>query len=116
MKRKAIWECPECKSQTHFKGLCRECTEYDDNGTPTKPVNRIRLNHTRKEKQTHARTKQDFVNQRRPHPSKKQLDAIKDALNAQSRNLVDGTNDGEDLPTIHETISAIEKQFEGEEE
>jgi len=116
MKRKAIWECPECKSQTHFKGLCRECTEYDDNGTPVKPIHRVRVNHTRKEKQTHARTKQDFVNERRPYPSKKQLDAIKNALNSQSRNLVDGTHDGSDLPTIHETISGIEEQFEGEEE
>ena len=116
MKRKAVWECPECKSQTHFKGLCRECTEYDDNGTPVKPVNRVRMNYTRKEHQHQRKTKQDFTNQRRPHPSKKQLDAIKDALNAQSRNLVNGLNDGSDLPTIHETISAIEKEFEGEEE
>ena len=118
MKQNVIWECPECKSQTRFKGLCRDCTEYDENGTPVKPVHRVRLNHTRTERHTHTRTKQDFVNQRRPHPSRKQLEAIKDALNAQSRNLVDGTQDTKDIPPMHETISAVEKQFEngGEEE
>jgi len=116
MAKLASWECPQCKATTHYKGLCRECTEYDDNGSPVKPVHRVLLNHTKKERQTRSRTTQDFVNQRRPHPSKKQLDAIKNALNAQSRNLIDGTHDGSDLPTIHETIVGIEEHFEGEEE
>ncbi len=39
-----IWKCLECKSQTHHKGLCRECTEYDGEGKIVNPIRRVRVN------------------------------------------------------------------------
>ena len=66
------WSCPQCDEETHFKGLCRQCTEYDADGIPIKPVHRVRLNH---------------VNARRKNPSKKQLKALQESLNAHSRPL-----------------------------
>jgi len=84
MSQNVIWECPACNEQTRFKGLCRECTEYED-GKPVKPVHRIRLNHNPSQKHTHKRTRSDYLNQRRPHPSKKQLDAMKEMLNSASK-------------------------------
>ena len=79
------WACPECEQETHFKGLCRDCTEYDDGGNPVKPIHRVRLNHAPTERHPHIRTKDDFLNSRRPQPSKKQLEKIKDMLNSQSK-------------------------------
>ena len=80
------WACPECEAETHFRGLCRECTEYDSEGTPVKPIHRVRLNHTPTEHHDfHKPTKKDFVNARRRNPTKKQLDQIKEIMNAQSK-------------------------------
>jgi len=78
-----MWGCPTCNEQTRFKGLCRECTEYE-NGVPIKAVHRIRLNHSHTQQQNHKKTKSDYINQRRPQPSKKQLDAMKEILNSAS--------------------------------
>ena len=105
---KIRWACPECDEERHFKGLCRECTEYDDEGTPIKPVNRVRLNHTPTEHHHQSKpTKEDFVNQRRPHPSKKQLDRIKDAFNATSHVCgPDCTHDHEaDFQSVGEALA-----------
>ena len=86
-KARIRWACPECDEETHFKGLCRECTEYDADGIPIKPVHRVRLNHN-PTNSTHRRlTKSDYVNARRKNPSKKQLKALQESLNAHSRPL-----------------------------
>jgi hypothetical protein len=40
-----MWKCMECESQTRFKGLCRECTIYDeDTGDIITPIQRVRIN------------------------------------------------------------------------
>ena len=81
------WACPECEAETHFKGLCRECTEYDDAGNPVKPVHRVRLNHTPTTPNQYRKNKADFVNSRRKKPTNKQIEAMKEHLNAQSQAL-----------------------------
>tara|TARA_B100000214_G_scaffold324720_1_gene261861 strand:- start:1485 stop:1919 length:435 start_codon:yes stop_codon:yes gene_type:complete len=87
MAKMIRWSCPECDEETHFKGLCRQCTEYDADGIPIKPVHRVRLNHTPTEHHFQKRTKADYVNARRKNPSKKQLEKIKEVMNAQSQML-----------------------------
>ena len=89
-----LWSCPQCDEQTRFRGLCRECTVYDADGNPTKPVHRVRLNHNPSEgSNNRVKTKIDFVNSRRKHPSKKQLGQIQEMLNSQSRNVSDEEDD-----------------------
>ena len=111
MAKLVYWECPECKVTTHYKGLCRECTEYDSEGTPVKPVLRVRLNSTKTEHHVHIPSKSDFVNARRKHPSKKQLEKIKDALNASSRRLDDKGEDVDgDFVSIGEIIAKAEEE------
>jgi predicted ATP-dependent serine protease len=110
MSQNVIWECPACNEQTRFKGLCRECTEYED-GIPVKPVHRIRPNHTPSQKETHKRTRSDYINQRRPHPSKKQMNRIKDSLNASSMRLDDKGEDVEgDFVSVGEIIAKAEEE------
>jgi hypothetical protein len=82
---KIRWACPECEVETHFKGLCRKCTEYDNDGRPVKPVHRVRLNHTSTTNNPPRLTKDDFLNARRRNPTKKQLEAIKDHINSHSK-------------------------------
>lgn len=38
------WKCMECESETSFKGLCRDCTEYDSEGKIITPVPRVKVN------------------------------------------------------------------------
>ena len=112
MAQLATWECPECKNTTHYKGLCRDCTEYDDSGSPVKPVSRVRINHTQTERHIHIPTKADFVNSRRKQPSKKQLDAIMAQLNANSHEC-----QGEECPVCEsEDFTPIGEIIKGEEE
>ena len=84
---KNSWACPECQVETHFKGLCRNCTEYDTEGQPTKPVQRMRMNYTPTTNNPHTLSKNDFLNARRRKPTKKQIEAIKEQFNAQSKAL-----------------------------
>ena len=84
---KILWACPECEVETHFKGLCRKCTEYNAEGHPTKPVQRIRKNYTPTAHNPHILSKNDFLNARRRKPTKKQIEAIKEQMNAQSKAL-----------------------------
>ena len=40
-----MWKCMECESQTRFKGLCRDCTIYDeDSGDVITPIQRVKIN------------------------------------------------------------------------
>lgn len=102
------WSCPQCDQETHFKGLCRKCTEYDDSGNPTKPVHRVRLNHTQTDHKPQIRTKLDFVNQRRRNPSKKQLEVLKEKLNSHSEAL--------HLQHEHDDFTEVGESLGGEEE
>ena len=38
------WGCPQCDSIIRHKGLCRDCTEYDEDGKIVNPVPRVRVN------------------------------------------------------------------------
>ncbi len=84
---KIRWACPECEAETHFKGLCRKCTEYDEQGLPIKPIQRIRKNHTPTTRKPQILSKNDFLNARRRKPTKKQIEALKDQMNANSKAL-----------------------------
>ena len=37
------WKCMECGSISRYKGLCRDCTEYDGDGNIVTPVARVRI-------------------------------------------------------------------------
>tara|TARA_R110000824_G_scaffold392776_1_gene591404 strand:+ start:369 stop:716 length:348 start_codon:yes stop_codon:yes gene_type:complete len=81
-----VWTCPECAVETRFKGLCRECTEYDGDGTPVKPIQRVRLNWTPTIHNPNIqRTKRDYLSSRQRKPTNKQIAAIKEHLNSQSK-------------------------------
>ncbi len=111
MAKLASWECPQCGLKTHYKGLCRECTEYDDAGIPVKPVYRVRLNHTPTTHQVQIPTKNDFVNARRRQPSKKQLEKMKEMLNATSRRVDgEGEDSEEDFMSVGEIIAKVEEE------
>ncbi len=77
------WKCFTCESVSHHKGLCRDCTEYDDNGVIITPVRRERVDSQGNKwvKQTTRVSrdninlqmiKQDMVNKRRKKLTKKQ--------------------------------------------
>ena len=39
-----LWKCMVCDEQTSFKGLCRNCTEYDSSGKVLNPIRRVKVN------------------------------------------------------------------------
>ena len=82
---KHSWACPECETEVRYKGLCRDCTEYDSAGNPIKPVQRVKKNDYQKYHHSRRATKQDFTNSRRPKPSKKQLEGLMESMNAGSK-------------------------------
>lgn len=76
-----FWKCEECGSTAKHKGLCRECTTYDDEGNIVTPVSRVRYNSTGEkwqppQKRQGVATK-DMLNtmrlMRRKKPTKKQI-------------------------------------------
>ena len=71
------WKCNECGDVKPFKGLCRDCTVYDDNQKIIEPFHRIRVDKEgnelvsqprRFESQSMALLKQQFI-----QPTKKQM-------------------------------------------
>jgi hypothetical protein len=80
------YTCPNCESTSLYKGLCRDCTEYDSNGAVVNPVVREKqgvhvhdencghLHHDHHHEENSMRISlDDFVNARRPKPTKKQI-------------------------------------------
>jgi len=80
--------CPNCESKSLYKGLCRDCTEYDSAGSVINSVRREKqgvhvhdehCDHDHDHDHSHHKTEgmrislDDFVNARRPKPSKKQI-------------------------------------------
>ncbi len=102
------WACPECELETHFKGLCRKCTEYDGDGRPVKPIHRVRLNHTPTTYTSTTLTKDDFLNARRRKPTKKQLEAIKE-VHLQHEHECSEECDHEEFTEIGESIRSEEE-------
>jgi len=37
------WKCMSCEQIVKFKGLCRDCTEYGEDGSVITPVTRVRI-------------------------------------------------------------------------
>lgn len=37
------WKCMTCETISRFKGLCRDCSDYDSEGQVVTPVHRVRL-------------------------------------------------------------------------
>ena len=89
--------CPTCASETRFKGLCRDCTEYAEDGTVLTPVYRVKNTghvHIHDENCNHdhdheiqitddpffRRTREDFLNARRRKPTKRQMKEIVEAF------------------------------------
>jgi len=75
------WKCPECEAESRYKGLCRDCTEYDDGGSVVSPIHRDRINADGSEyvklvrpmePMELSRLKAKFVEQRRRQMTKRQ--------------------------------------------
>lgn len=116
MAKMIRWACPECEAETHFKGLCRECTEYDDKGRPIKPIHRIRLNHTPTTRSGQKKSKADFLAARRRKPTKKELEAIKDHINSKSKAIAHEHTEACGENCIHDEFQEIGESIGGEEE
>ena len=43
MRLNKNWKCPECEGNSRYKGLCRECSTYTDDGTLITGVVRVRV-------------------------------------------------------------------------
>ena len=39
-----FWRCLVCEFETSYKGLCRDCTEYDTEGNVINAIRRVRVN------------------------------------------------------------------------
>ena len=93
------WICPQCSAEALYKGLCRDCTEYSDDGKVVNPVARVREGvHVHDENcgegcgHTHrlqAPTLAQFRAARRPKMTKKQMKAYYDIL--EEANFTEGT-------------------------
>lgn len=75
-----VYVCPQCNSKRNFRSLCRDCTEYDDNGNVITPVRMEKEgHHVHDENCGHLHddnqiriSLEDFRNRRRPKLSKRQ--------------------------------------------
>tara|TARA_R110000803_G_scaffold29844_2_gene67797 strand:- start:177 stop:539 length:363 start_codon:yes stop_codon:yes gene_type:complete len=84
------WECKECKVITNFKGLCRDCTTYDeDSGGVITPIQRVRINSdgtlwTPPSKGRAFTETKDMIKSmrfmRQKNPSKKQMSLMTDEI------------------------------------
>jgi len=78
--------CPNCDSESRFKGLCRDCTTYDDDGNVVNAVRREELGkHVHDENCGHHHHRQtptieQFRAARRPKLTKKQMQRYYDIL------------------------------------
>ena len=97
--------CPNCADERPFQGLCRDCTEYGEEGTVLTPVRRVKntghvhihdenCNHDHDHDHDHGiqitdepffrRTREDFLNARRRKPTKRQMKQIVEAFESAS--------------------------------
>lgn len=89
------WVCPQCSAEALYKGLCRDCTEYSEDGKVVNPVARVREGvHVHDENCGHlthrqAPTLAQFRAARRPKMTKKQMKAYYDIL--EEANFTEGT-------------------------
>ena len=81
------WKCPLCDDVSHYKGLCRICTEYDSGGGVKGAVHRIRVDeggnewkksvYTQRQPYDVMAMKQRFLDQRRKKMTKRQKATVK---------------------------------------
>ncbi len=84
--RKVMWKCEHCEAEAHYKGLCRDCTEYDGEGSVLNPIYRVKVNdgETRKHNHLHdiptplLQGVRGYRTQRKP--TKKQLKKLESEL------------------------------------
>ncbi len=90
MRTPDYWKCieEECQDDKryNYKGLCRSCTQYDDNGKVVEAVSRVKINkdgtpYQQLENTRKAVTLQDFKDFRRQNRrlTHKQVEALKAA-------------------------------------
>tara|TARA_R100000322_G_scaffold41227_1_gene25671 strand:+ start:841 stop:1200 length:360 start_codon:yes stop_codon:yes gene_type:complete len=88
VKNRVIWICEQCGSKANFKGLCRDCTEYGEQGEVINPVARVKHNADGSKwnppKRGNRMPTMDLLmnmkNSRRRKPSKKQMKEMEDNI------------------------------------
>ena len=106
-----LYKCPECESEARWRGLCRECTEYDDNNKVVNPVQRVRQNANVQNGLRQMPTIESFRQQRMRKPTKKQIAAI---IEAQNRHHSEHSCEDENCTHNHNEYDFVE--IGGEEE
>lgn len=105
------WRCPKCESEVQWKGLCRDCTEYDDMGIPIAPVARVKVGdvHQCSPSCNHVQsipTKELFLNNRRRKLTKKQVKVIEEIAKAKA--LIPTVKKGEEFIEVGEMLGEEE--------
>jgi len=102
MNKIKTYICPECNKEARFKGLCRDCTEYDSEGNIINAVRREEAGKCNDEScgdescghtkmRFRAPTAEMFRQRRRPKLTKKQMSKYHQILT--DNNFTDGTVD-----------------------
>ena len=111
--RTIIWKCMECESETRYKGLCRDCTIYDEEtGEITMPIQRKRLNSDRTLwespiKMGSLATKDMLKSMRlsrQKRPSKKQISLLAEEIKELQEAQSELSNEGEGLIEFGEPV------------
>jgi len=92
-----FWKCDSCESVSRYKGLCRECTEYAEDGSIVKAVPRIRKNSDGTDWQPPQKAKaisvadrlQMIRQNRRRKPNKKQIQNMLDSMEVNSEEMME---------------------------
>lgn len=92
-----VWKCNGCESISRYKGLCRECTEYTEDGSILKAVPRVRKNFDGTDWQPPQKLKaipvadrlQMIRQNRRRKPNKKQIQNLLDSMEVNSEEMMD---------------------------
>lgn len=115
------WKCMTCGSKAHHKGLCRECTTYDESGNIISPVPRERVDskgkkyisqRVQRESLDLQMVKQKFLNNRRKKLTKKQralAEKEAEALRIAQKEL-EGENDGDVVELGESVIDTSEEE------
>jgi len=96
MMAKKVWKCDVCDKTSNYKGLCRDCTEYDANGSVIKPVAMVRYNADGSVWTPPSRNKPIATNEmlnvlrasRKRKPTRKQMKQINDEIKAMAESEI----------------------------
>lgn len=92
-----IWKCDVCEDVSMHKGLCRNCTEYGEDGSVLNAVARVRKNADGTNWKPPQRNNQISISERlslfrqnrRRKPNKKQIKNLMDSLEINPEELQD---------------------------